>query len=73
MNEVSSFVLKKFRYVWIGKKKLILICQNTSYVLQYLEKVVFGDTNLDLYCDDKKMKSIFIVKKNKLKMFFFFF
>ena len=38
MNEVSSFVFKKFRSILVGMWR----------------KVVFGDKNPDLCCDDKK-------------------
>ena len=69
MNEVSSFENKQICFDWL--KKWILICQNTKSVLWYVEKkVVFGDKNSYLCCDDKKMifndrkiRSVFIVKK----------
>ena len=72
---MKSLLLKILRSVLIGKKKWILICQNTRSILWYVEKkVVFGDKNSDLCCDDKKKKkkkifndrkirSVFIVKK----------
>ena len=69
---MKSLLLKILRSVLIGKKKRILICQNTKSILWYVEKkVVFGDKNSDLCCDEKKKKifndrkirSFFIVKK----------
>ena len=54
---MKSLLLKILRSVLIGKKKRILICQNTKSILWYVEKkVVFGDKNSDLCCDDKKKK-----------------
>ena len=72
MNEVSSFVLIKFRSVLVGKKKkkFDLICQNTRsfYIYIYIfRKMVFGDKNLDLF-SLHKMKS-FGLKKNIRSVF----
>ena len=54
MGEISSFV-EKIRPIFIIKKKMILICQNIRFVLVGMwRKVVFGDKNPDLCCDDKK-------------------
>ena len=71
---MKSLLLKILKSVLIGKKKWILICQNTRSILWYVEKkVVFGDKNSDLCCDykkkkkkifnDRKIRSFFIVKK----------
>ena len=59
---MKSLLLKIIRSVLIGKKKKKdFHCQNTIYVLWYVEKkVFFGDKNSDLCCDDKKKKK----KKN---------
>ena len=59
----SHLLFNKFRYVLNGKKKLILICQNTRSVLWYVEKVVFVNKNSDLCCDIKKMV-FFITEKS---------
>ena len=54
----------------IGKKKWILICQNTRSILWYVEKkVVFGDKNSDLCCDDKKKKKKRFLMTEKLDLF----
>ena len=53
---MKSLLLKIIKSILIGKK-IDLICQNTKSVLWYVEKkLVFGYTNLDLCCDDKKIK-----------------
>ena len=66
---MKSLLLKILRSVLIGKKKGILICQNTRSILWYVEKkVVFGDKNSDLCCDDKKKKKIF--NDRKIRSFF---
>ena len=57
---MKSLLLKILKSVLIGKKKRILICQNARSILWYVEKkVVFGDKNSDLCCDDKKKKKDF--------------
>ena len=61
---MKSLLLKILRFVLIGKKKWILICQNTRSILWYVEKkVVFGDKNSDLCCDDKKKKRFLMTEK----------
>ena len=53
---MKSLLLKIIKSILIGKK-IDLICQNTKSVLWYVEKkLVFGYTNSDLCCDDKKIK-----------------
>ena len=53
MNEVSSFVFKKFRSILVGMWR----------------KVVFGDKNPDLCCDDKKKNGF---DNRKIKSFFLY-
>ena len=66
---MKSLLLKILRSVLIGKKKWILICQNTRSILWYVEKkVFFGDKNSDLCCDDKKKKKRFLMTE-KLDLF----
>ena len=62
MNEVSSFVLKKFRSVLIGKNNLFYLSKYQICFVVFKKKVVFGDKNSDLFCDDKK-KMVFNDKK----------
>ena len=66
---MKSLLLKILKSILIGKKKRILICQNTRSILWYVEKkVVFGDKNSDLCCDDKKKKRRFLMTE-KLDLF----
>ena len=68
---MKSLLLKILKSVLIGKKKWILICQNTKSILWYVEKkVVFGDKNSDLCCDDKKIKKIKIFYDKKIRSVF---
>ena len=78
MNEVSSFVLKKFRSVLIGKNNLFYLSKYQICFVVFKKKVVFGDKNSDLFCDDKKkrflmtekIKFVFICLKKNEKDFF---
>ena len=70
MNEVSSFVLKKFRSVLIGKNNLFYLSKNQICFVVFKKKVVFGDKNSDLFCDDKK-KMVFNDRKNQICFYMF--
>ena len=65
MNEVSSFVLKKFRSVLIGKNNLFYLSKYQICFVVFKKKVVFGDKNSDLFCDDKKKKWFLMTEKIK--------
>ena len=56
MNEVSYFVLKKFRFVLISKKNDFDLSKYQICFVVFRKNVVFGDKNSDLFCDDKKKK-----------------
>ena len=55
MNEVSSFVFKKFRFFLVIKKKIDFdLSKYQICSVAGKKKVIFGNKNSDLYCDDKK-------------------
>ena len=56
---MKSLLLKILRFVLIGKKKWILICQNTRSILWYVEKKVVFEIKIQI--------CVVMIKKKKKK------